>query len=747
MTKTGNLGSKLTVALVMALLVYSVALMLQGQAAASTALYPSAGNSSVAANSAAANPNLAASQTNKVGDPSKPSDAPAPITQPEVQPANPADSIVITGSIGMTNPVQNGRLFRGGVASTCGAPNTESTLAGSYHYSIYTFTNSTGSTACYTVSLNTACTGNNFIFAGSYVGAFDPNNILTNLQGDMGISPNPTGSYGVNVPAGATMEVVVAEVTANAGCPSYVLTVDSPAIGGTPTVTGTPLLNTPTATLTPIGCSAVTLLTDTVEIVPDPFFSNSITATWVQTTTSSHSPTHSWFVAEPPTVSDQQLTLTPTISLPAGSSNISLSFWHIWSFEFGGTSYYDGGVLEYSTDGGATWIDAGSLITQNGYGGVISSAFNNPLGGRNAWVAASPGNPTYVQTVVNLSSLAGQTIKFRFRMGSDSSVGSTGWNVDDIQITDAPLTCGTPSPTATSTAVLPTDTATATATVAATNTPQPTATLPLPTVTLPLPTITLTTTGTPLPTVTITTTGTPLATQTPGGATATPMATQTPGGGTATPMVTATPTDCPNPFVDINGNTFYIAIHYLNCRGVINGLDSTHYGPAGTSTRGQFAKVVVLGFGTPLFTPSSGQDFVDVPPSYFAYVYIESGFHAGILSGYDTATCTAHGLGNPCYLPNLPITRGQLTKLVVNAGGYTLITPVGGTQDFIDVPPTNVFYVSIETAYHNGIVHGYPGRLYLPNANIRRDEMAQIVYTGIINRPQLGLRTDVRTLS
>ena len=203
---------------------------------------------------------------------------------------------------------------------------------------------------------------------------------------------------------------------------------------------------------------------------------------------------------------------------------------------------------------------------------------------------------------------------------------------------------------------------------------------------------------------------------------------------TGTPMPSVTPTDCPNPFLDVSGNIFYVAIHYLNCRGVVNGTDAVHYTPSGTSTRGQFAKVVVLGFGTPFFTPTT-PDFVDVPSSYFAYVYIESGFHAGILSGFDPATCTSHGVGNPCYLPNQPITRGQLTKLVVNAGGYTLITPTGGVPDFVDVPASNVFYVSIETAYHNGVVNGYPGHLYLPNQNIRRDQMAQIVYTGILNRP------------
>jgi len=42
-----------------------------------------------------------------------------------------------------------------------------------------------------------------------------------------------------------------------------------------------------------------------------------------------------------------------------------------------------------------------------------------------------------------------------------------------------------------------------------------------------------------------------------------------------------TPTGCPNPFVDINNNVFYYAIHYLYCRGVVNGTDATHYSPAG----------------------------------------------------------------------------------------------------------------------------------------------------------------------
>ncbi len=189
-----------------------------------------------------------------------------------------------------------------------------------------------------------------------------------------------------------------------------------------------------------------------------------------------------------------------------------------------------------------------------------------------------------------------------------------------------------------------------------------------------------------------------------------------------------TPTDCANPFVDISGNVFYGAIHYLYCRSVVNGADSSHYSPGGTSTRGQFAKVVVLGFAITISAPPT-PSFTDVPPSYFAYAYIESGKAAGILSGFDADSCAAANAAYPCYLPNRPITRGQLTKLVVNAAQYPLVTP--GGQTFSDVPPSNVFYLAIETAHAHGVINGYPNGTFLPNANIRRDAMAQIVYKGI----------------
>jgi hypothetical protein len=221
-------------------------------------------------------------------------------------------------------------------------------------------------------------------------------------------------------------------------------------------------------------------------------------------------------------------------------------------------------------------------------------------------------------------------------------------------------------------------------------------------------------------------------TATTGGATPTGgIPSPIPSHGLPTPLPSAVATDCPNPFVDILSNVFYGAIHTLNCDGVISGTDSSHYSPAATATRAQFARIVVKGFGVAFITPP-GQSFSDVQSGFFAYSAIESGYAAGILSGYSAAQCGAAGAPYPCYLPNRSITRAELTRLVVNAARYTLITPHSPT--FVDVPVSNFAYAYIETAYRKGVVHGTDASHFAPNRNIRRDEMAQIVYEGTITQ-------------
>ncbi len=107
----------------------------------------------------------------------------------------------------------------------------------------------------------------------------------------------------------------------------------------------------------------------------------------------------------------------------------AFDFGDLFSFDF------DGGVLEYSLDNGSSWVDAGSLIDFNGYTGTVFADAGNPLAGRSAFVGSSHG---YISTRLNLASLAGKTVSFRWRMGLDESGNAWGWWLDDIKM----YTCG-----------------------------------------------------------------------------------------------------------------------------------------------------------------------------------------------------------------------------------------------------------------------------------------------------------------
>ena len=116
---------------------------------------------------------------------------------------------------------------------------------------------------------------------------------------------------------------------------------------------------------------------------------------------------------------------SPVINLPAGDASY-LFFAHDFWLE----SNYDGGVLEYSVNGGA-FNDASALYSggQN-YKGTLNSS-GNPIANRSAFTGDSHG---YVTSRYNLTSLAGQNVQFRWRMGTDSINYIGGWWLDAIQV-------------------------------------------------------------------------------------------------------------------------------------------------------------------------------------------------------------------------------------------------------------------------------------------------------------------------
>jgi len=151
---------------------------------------------------------------------------------------------------------------------------------------------------------------------------------------------------------------------------------------------------------------------------------------WTVVSAQSHSAPNAFFVTNLATAGDQRLETTNPIALPANSYP-KLSFWSSYNTEDG----WDGGVVEISTNGGTTWTDLGPNMTSGGYNGALGAAPTNALSGRPAFTGLSAG---FVNTIINLSAYAGQSVKLRFRFGSDDNTTAptspAGWWVDDITL-------------------------------------------------------------------------------------------------------------------------------------------------------------------------------------------------------------------------------------------------------------------------------------------------------------------------
>jgi hypothetical protein len=142
-----------------------------------------------------------------------------------------------------------------------------------------------------------------------------------------------------------------------------------------------------------------------------------------------------WAAADPDASVDQRLVSPPL----AVTGDLTISFntrYHFDTSLYQGDNgplglHYDGGVLEISSDDGATWRDA-SVFGDPHYGEPLATG-DNPLAGRAAWSGASPGWPAMESVAIDLGGgFAGQTVRVRFRFASNSHWNDAGWELDDV---------------------------------------------------------------------------------------------------------------------------------------------------------------------------------------------------------------------------------------------------------------------------------------------------------------------------
>ena len=137
------------------------------------------------------------------------------------------------------------------------------------------------------------------------------------------------------------------------------------------------------------------------------------------------------------------------VAVPA---NAFLHFAH--AFDFQGPNL-DGGVLEYSTNGGASWTGRGAAHRLQRLQGHDWYRLDTRLPDGPPSSKSSHG---YISTRANLASLAGQSVRFRWRLGLNSTGTALGWLVDDIRIyvcSGALLTSVSPNSAAQGQALIP----------------------------------------------------------------------------------------------------------------------------------------------------------------------------------------------------------------------------------------------------------------------------------------------------
>jgi hypothetical protein len=263
-----------------------------------------------------------------------------------------------------------------------------------------------------------------------------------------------------------------------------------------------------------------------------------------------------------------------------------------------------------------------------------------------------PDFPAFGTVTVDLMSLRGQSVQFRFREGSDLNTGAPGWWVDDIVIrTGGVCTPGTVT----------------------TSTPVATAT-----------TCSMQFSDVPANSTFYANIRCLACRGIMGGY----------GDGTFRPnnnvtrgqlsKIVANSAGFNEPvsgqtFEDVEpGSTFYEYIERMASRGIIGGYpcggtgepcgngDKPYFRPNANATRGQISKIVSE--AADINDPVSGQTYEDVPNTNTFYVWIERLTARGVMSGYPCGSP-----GEPCgtdnkpyFRPNNNATRGQTSKIVAN---------------------------------------------------------------------------------
>lgn len=116
--------------------------------------------------------------------------------------------------------------------------------------------------------------------------------------------------------------------------------------------------------------------------------------------------------------------------------------------------------------------------------------------------------------------------------------------------------------------------------------------------------------------------------------------------------------------------------------------------------------------------PGLAVAFTDVPPGYWAKIYIEALSAKGVIAGFPDGT----------YKPDEPVTRAQFAAIINKA-----FVPQSKREaiNFRDVSQNFWGYQAIQTSYKGGYLAGYPNRIFKPQQEIPRVQVLVSLANGL----------------
>ncbi|MEP6705574.1 MAG: FG-GAP-like repeat-containing protein, partial [Acidobacteriota bacterium] len=133
--------------------------------------------------------------------------------------------------------------------------------------------------------------------------------------------------------------------------------------------------------------------------------------------------------------------VSPAFTVSSTRAEITFRNWYELETTFLRNRLYDGSVLDIKL-GDGDWQDilaAGGTFLSGGYDGTIDGCCMNPLAGRLGWSGRSGVNQAseFITTRAKLPAVAaGQSVRLRFRIGSDIGGFREGQYIDDLSVSD-----------------------------------------------------------------------------------------------------------------------------------------------------------------------------------------------------------------------------------------------------------------------------------------------------------------------